>query len=181
MSKHSRINESKPPTLHTGGSDPSLTPRFSRVSLVRTDALDRAHPSPRPSPLEGRGRPPKPTAWKNHLWPCIERACDTFPLSPQRGEGRGEGCARPTTSARAEQVLNGVNQAQRRPSTSLSVSGRQELRAKTVETVRVRWPSAHTPLKRGVNGNSPALVQLGQPLSAPWSSNSAFRISHSAL
>src|SRR5439155_3928932 len=53
------------------------------------DVIGRSHPSPRRSPREGRGR---------HCLPSrMERVSGAFPLSPQRGEGRGEGCDQPRT------------------------------------------------------------------------------------
>src|SRR5256885_16879775 len=54
----------------------------------------QSHPSPRPCPREERGRNDRPSTR------------DAFPLSPQRGEGRGEGCGWPTTSKRGKEVLS---------------------------------------------------------------------------
>ena len=52
------------------------------------DMIGQSHPSPRPSPREGRGR----------------RTRSALPLSPQRGEGRGEGCDWLSTLARVKHV-----------------------------------------------------------------------------
>src|SRR5438093_1118870 len=104
------------------------------ICLAQMDAIGQSHPSPRPSPREGRGRnngppkrermhppsalaagPPKPAVYENQQSPYVEQTGDALPLSPQRGEGRGEGCDWSTTSARAKQVQLRQLLAQRFP------------------------------------------------------------------
>src|SRR5437667_6777551 len=89
--------------------------------LSDVDMIGQSHPSPRPSPREGRGRthllsrrywarsspavaagPLRPAACENQASPYAERTRNAFPLSPQRGEGRGEGCDKPATPVRAK-------------------------------------------------------------------------------
>src|SRR5438552_1444387 len=90
--------------------------------LSDVDMIGQSHPSPRPSPREGRGRthllsrrywarsspavaagPLKPAAREDQAW-FAEATGEAFPLSPQRGEGRGEGCDWQWTPARAKQL-----------------------------------------------------------------------------
>src|SRR5947209_184310 len=111
------------------------------IASAHMDDIGQSHPSPRPSPREGRGRndrsprsdrtrrplapkarPAKLAASKNQPRPDTEKGRDAFSLSPQRGEGRGEGCDWPTASAPDEEVpalKRGVNARTRSRSKAL--------------------------------------------------------------